>query len=85
MSKRYVIWWHSKFVDEISRENTTIQDITDKTSKILGHLEKLKVLEEEGKITVEDTGTLNPIIIKILDSSIEPEVVNNPIVEVEEI
>jgi len=81
MSKTYMIWWHSKYVDEINRTATTIEDILDKASKTLEHLEKLKVLEKKGKIKVKATGTLNPIYIQILDKSIESEVENNPIVE----
>ena len=84
MSKDYIIWWHSRYIDEIDRSATTIKEILDKANKTLSHLEKLKVLEEEGKIKVRDTGTLNPIYIQILDKSIEPEVAKNPIVEVEE-
>jgi hypothetical protein len=82
MSKTYVIWWHSKFVDEINRDATTIKDIVDKGGKTFKQLEKLKVLEEKGKIKVKVTGTLNPIYIHIVDKSIESEVANNPLVEV---
>ena len=82
MSKTYMIWWHSKYVDEIDREATTIEDIVDNVNKTLKDLEKLKVLEKKGKIKVKDTGTINPIYIQILDESIESEVLNNPVVEV---
>lgn len=82
MSKTYAIWWHSKYVDEIDRNATTIGEISDKVSKTLKHLEKLGVLEKEGKITVKATSTLNPIYIQILDSSIESKVARNPLVEV---
>ena len=46
--------------------------------------EKLKILEDQGKIKVKDIGTLNPLFIEIIDKTIETEVINNPIVEVEE-
>jgi hypothetical protein len=82
MPKNYVIWWHSKYVDEINRDATTIEDILDKVSKTLKHLEKLKILEKRGKIKVRVTGTLNPIYIKILDKSIESKVAKNPLAEV---
>jgi hypothetical protein len=81
MSKTYAIWWHSKYVDEIDRDATTIGDISDKVSKTLKHLEKLEVLEKEGKIKVKATSTLNPIYIQILDNSIESKVAKNPLVE----
>jgi hypothetical protein len=78
-----MIWWHSKFVDEINRDTPTIRDIIDKTSRTVKELEKLRLLEDKGKIKVIKTGTLNPIYIQILDESIESEVSNNPIVEKE--
>lgn len=81
MDKIYVIWWHSKFVDEINREAVTIEDIVDKTDKTLQNLNKLKVLEKQGKIKVKVTGTLNPVYIQILDPSVESKVANNPLVE----
>lgn len=82
MSKTYVIWWHSKYVDEIDRDTTTIEDVSDKVSKTLESLEKLKELENQNKIKVKVTHTLNPIYIQILDKSIESQVANNPLVEV---
>ena len=81
MDKVYVIWWHSKFVDELDREAITIEDIVDKTDKILKQLNKLKLLEKEGKIKVQVTGTLNPVYIHIIDPSVESKVANNPLVE----
>lgn len=84
MSKKYIIWWHSKYVDEIDRDATTIRGILNSASETLRELEKLGTLEDAGKIKIEDTGALNPIHLKILDESIESEVANNPIVEVEE-
>jgi hypothetical protein len=84
MNKNYMIWWHSKFIDEINRDATTIKDIFDKADKTLEQLKQLKKLEYEGKIKVKNTGTLNPIYIEILDQSIESEVANNPLIEVEE-
>lgn len=82
MDKTYVIWWHSRFVEEINRELTTFEDILDKTSKIIKHLDKLKALEITGKIRIKQTGTLNPIYIEVLDNKVESEVENNPLVEI---
>jgi hypothetical protein len=48
----------------------------------LESLEKLKELENQNKIKVKVTYTLNPIYIQILDKSIESQVANNPLVEV---
>ena len=83
MSKTYMIWWHSKFIDEINREATTIGDIVEKASKTIHYLEKLKELENSGKIKIKNTNSINPIFIDILDQSIESEVSENPIVEVD--
>lgn len=76
-----MIWWHSKFVDEISRDTTTIEDIIDKAGKTLDSLEKLRILENQGKIKVKVTGTLNPFYIEVLDDSVEEDVKSNPLVE----
>ena len=76
-----MIWQHTKFIDEIDRDAATIKEILDKAEKTFEHLKKLKILEDEGKIKVKETGTINPIIIDILDDSIESDVLNNPIVE----
>jgi len=84
MKKRYMIWWHS-YVDNISRDAITLKDVSNSVSKALKDLNKLKVLEQKGKIKVKDVGTLNPLFIEILDESVEEEVENNPIVDVEEI
>jgi hypothetical protein len=84
MKRKYIIWWHTKFIDEINRDATTIKEILDKAEKTFEHLKKLKQLEDKGKIKVKETGTINPIIIDILDESVETDVINNPIVEVEE-
>ena len=81
MAKTYVIWWHSKYVDEINREATTIAEIVDKMYKTMKDLETLKQLEDAGKIKVKLTGSLNPIYIEIMDHSVESEVARNPIVE----
>jgi hypothetical protein len=81
MAKTYMIWWHSKYIDEINREATTIAEIVDKMHKTMKDLEKLKQLEDAGKIKVKLTGSLNPIYIEIVDPSVEPEVARNPIVE----
>lgn len=82
MVKKYVIWWHS-YVEEINRDATTIKDVSDSVSKTLKELNKLKDLEVQGKIKVRHVGTLNPLFIDILDPSIESEVANNPIVDVD--
>jgi predicted PilT family ATPase len=82
MAKKYVIWWHN-YIEEIDRNATTIKDVSDSVSKTLKELNKLKKLEEEGKIKVRHKGTLNPLFIDILDPSIESEIANNPIVDME--
>jgi hypothetical protein len=82
MVKKYMIWWHS-YVEEINRDATTIKDISNSVSKTLKELNKLKELENKGKIKVRHVGTLNPLFIDILDPSIESEVANNPIVDVD--
>ena len=84
MKKKYMIWWHS-YVDEIDREATTIEEVYDSVSKALENLNRLKKLEKENKIKVKDTNTLNPLFIEILDKSVEFEVEENPIVDVEEV
>jgi hypothetical protein len=81
MQKTYVIWWHSKFIDEINMETTTIADIVDKTRKTIESLQKLQKLEETGKIKVKSTGSLNPIYLEILDPSVESIVAHHPLVE----
>jgi hypothetical protein len=83
MKKRYMVWWHS-YVDEIHKENVTLKDIYKSVSRSIKDLNKLVTLEDKGKIKVKNTETLNPIFIEILDSSIESQVVNNPIVDVDE-
>jgi DNA-binding protein YbaB len=81
MVKTYLIWWHSKYVDEINRKSTTITEIVNKMHKMLKELEKLKQLEGAGKIKVKLTGALNPIYIEIVDPSVESKVARNPLVE----
>jgi hypothetical protein len=81
MVKTYLIWWHSKYIDEINREATTITEIVDKMYKTMKDLEKLKKLENKRKIKVKLTGSLNPIYIEILDPSVESEVARNALVE----
>jgi len=81
MAKNYAIWWHSKYIDEINREATTIAEIVDKMHKTMKDLEKLKRLENVGKIKVRLTDSLNPIYIEIMDPSVESEVARNPLVE----
>lgn len=83
MKKRYMVWWHS-YVDEIHKENVTLKDIYKSVSRSLEDLNKLVELEGKGKIKVKNSETLNPIFIEILDSSIESQLVNNPIVDVDE-
>ncbi|MCU0851450.1 MAG: hypothetical protein MUC80_09325 [Candidatus Thermoplasmatota archaeon] len=82
MLKTYVIWWHSKFIDEIDMQTTRIAEIVDKTNKTLESLKKLQKLEAAGKIRVKPTGSLNPIYLEVLDSSVESEVRKNPLVEI---
>ena len=79
-----MVWWHS-YVDEINKDTTTLKKISESVSKALEDLNKLKVLEEQGKIKVKDIKSLNPIFIEILDKSVESEVVKNPIVDVDEV
>ena len=79
-----MVWWHS-YVDDIHGENLTLNEIYNSVSKALEDLNKLKVLEEKGKIRVQDTESINPIFIEILDKSIELEVIKNPIVDVDEV
>jgi len=81
MFKTYVIWWHSKYIDEINRNTTTIAEIVEKTKKTMKHLEKLKRLEDAGKIKIKLTGSLNPIYIELINPSAESEVARNPLVE----
>ncbi|MDH7506958.1 MAG: hypothetical protein QHH15_04120 [Candidatus Thermoplasmatota archaeon] len=82
MVKKYVIWWHS-YVEEINKDATTLNDIYESVSKTLKELNKLKVLEQKGKIKVRHIGTLNPLFIDVLDPSVESELQNNPIVDIE--
>ena len=82
MAKNYMIWWHN-YIGEINADATTIKEISDSVSKMLVELNKLKELELKGKIKVRNIGTLNPLFIDILDPSIESEVANNPIVDVD--
>lgn len=84
LKKKYMIWWHS-YVNDINNEATTIKEVSDSVSKTLVELNKLKALEQDGKIKVKNVGTLNPLFIEILDKSIESEVEKNPIVDVEEV
>jgi hypothetical protein len=81
MSKTYVIWWHSKFIDEINREAPTIKAIIDKTQQTLTYLQDLEQLEQQGKLSMKLTGSLNPIYLTILDPTVESEVAHNPLVE----
>ena len=81
MRKTYAIWWHTKYLDEIDIDAITIKEILNNANKTFEDLEKLRILEEAGKIKVKTTGTLNPFYIEIIDDSIESEVKNNPIVE----
>jgi len=80
MGKKYMIWWHS-YLNEINKDATTIKEVTNSVNKTLKSLEKLKILEEKGKIKVKHIGTINPLFIDILDKSVEKEVANNPIVD----
>jgi hypothetical protein len=80
-AKTYIISWHSKYIDEINSEVTTIKEIVDKMYKTMKDLEKLKQLEDVGKIKAKLNGALNPIYIEIMDPSVDSEVARNPIVE----
>ncbi len=82
MLRTYVIWWHSKFIDEINMETTSIAEIVDKTNKTLESLKRLQKLEASGKIKVKPTGSLNPIYLEIVDPTVESEVGKNPLVEI---
>jgi len=84
MVKRYMIWWHS-FVDNIDRDAATLEEVYDSVSKTLEEINKLKLLEQEGKIKVKEIGALNPLFIDIIDKSVEQDVINNPIVDVDEV
>ena len=79
-----MVWWHS-YVDDIHKADVTLRDIYKSVSKALVDLDKLILLEDQGKIKVIDTETLNPIYIEILDKSIENQVAKNPIVDVDEV
>ncbi len=81
MKKTYVIWWHSKFVDEINRDSPSIAAIVEKTQKTLMHLEELQKLEADGKITMKLKGSLNPIYLQIKDPAVESVLAKNPLVE----
>jgi Asp-tRNA(Asn)/Glu-tRNA(Gln) amidotransferase B subunit len=81
MTKTYVIWWHSKFVDEINHDNPTIATIVEKTKKTLMHLQELQELEEKGKITMKLKGSLNPIYLQIKDPTVESILGKNPLVK----
>ena len=84
MNKRYMIWWHS-FVDDISRDATSLSEVYESVYKTLIEINKLKILEQKGKIKVRVDWTINPLVIDILDQSVEEELVNNPIVDVDEV
>ena len=81
-----MIWWHS-FLDNISRDATSRSEVYESVyqTQTLEEINKLKILEEKGKIKVREIGVLNPLFIDILDQTIEEEVVNNPIVDVDEV
>jgi hypothetical protein len=81
MSKTYVIWWHSKFIDEINHEAPTINAIIEKTQQTLTYLQELGRLEQQGKLSMELRGSLNPIYLTILDPTVESQVAHNPLVE----
>lgn len=81
MAKTYVIWWHSKFVDEINRDKPTIAAIIEKTQNTLRHLEELQTLEEQGKITIKLKGSLNPVYLQVKDVTVESVLAKNPLVE----
>lgn len=82
MGKTYVIWWHSKFVDEINRDSPSIAAIVEKTQKTLMYLQELQELEAQGKITMKLEGSLNPMYLQVIDPAVESVLANNPLVEV---
>ncbi|MBN1861080.1 MAG: hypothetical protein JW840_06425 [Candidatus Thermoplasmatota archaeon] len=82
MGKTYVIWWHSKFVDEINRDSPSIAAIVEKTQKTLMYLQELQELEAQGKITMKLKGSLNPMYLQVIDPAVESVLANNPLVEV---
>ena len=47
MNKRYMIWWHS-FVDDISRDATSLSEVYESVYKTLIEINKLKILEQIG-------------------------------------
>ena len=79
-----MVWWHS-YVNDIHKEDVTLKDIYDSVSRALEDLNSLIELENQGKIKVKDSETLNPIFIDILDESIESQVAKNPIVDIDEV
>jgi len=81
MEKQYVVWWHN-YVYNISREATTIDEVYESVSNTLKEIDKLKLLEKQGKIKVKHSKTLNPLYIEILDKSAEKDLQANPIVDV---
>jgi len=81
MEKQYVVWWHN-YVYDISRDATTIDEVYESVSNTLKEIDKLKLLEKQGKIKVKHSKTLNPLYIEILDKSVEKELKANPIVDI---
>jgi len=81
MDKQYVIWWHN-YVYDINREATTIDEVYNSVSNTLKEINKLKLLEKQGKIKVKHSKTINPLYIEILDKSVEKELQANPIVDI---
>jgi len=81
MAKTYMIWWHSKYIDEINKDAITITEIVEKMYKMMKDVEKLQQLEKVGKIKVKLTGSLNPINIEIANPSVEPQIARNSLVE----
>lgn len=81
MEKQYVVWWHN-YVYDISRDATTIDEVYESVSNTLNEINKLKMLEKQGKIKVKHSKTLNPLYIQILDKSAEKDLQANPIVDV---
>jgi len=80
MSKKYMIWWHN-YVDDIDHELLSIKEISKSVENTLNKLNDLKKLEEKGKIRIKKSISINPLYIEILDSSIEKEIANNPLVD----
>jgi hypothetical protein len=82
MRRRYMILWLS-YIDEIYDDDTTLADISKSVSWTLKNINRLILLEKQGKIKVKKIMDLLILFFEILDKSIDAEVINNPIVDIE--